>query len=50
MPKGTLRITPGEMTLVFHDPVETAELRPQDRGDLMNRVRRVMERSLDTRR
>ena len=46
MPKGTLGISPGEMTLVFHDPVETADLQPEDRADLMKRVRRVMEASL----
>ena len=46
MPKGTLRITPGEMTLRFHEPVETEGLVSEDRIALMRRVRRVMEEAL----
>ncbi len=46
MPKGTLRITPGRVTLRFHEPVETSGFRSEDRGRLMERVRRVMEQAL----
>ena len=49
MPKGTLRIRPGEMTLVFHPPVETAGLDPAERAALMESVRAGMQRALDER-
>ncbi len=48
MPKGTLRITPGEAYLKFLPPIS-----PRDAGsreDLMNRVRAAMETELDRRR
>lgn len=48
MPRGTLRITPGEAYLKFLPPI-----RPQDtesREDLMERVRAAMEAELDRRR
>ena len=46
MPRGSLKILPGEMTIVFHEPIATADLGSGDRGSLMERVRCVMEASL----
>jgi 1-acyl-sn-glycerol-3-phosphate acyltransferase len=47
MPKGTMKIRPGEMTLVFHRPVETVGLTDSDRSELLERVREEMQRALD---
>ena len=47
MPKGTLKIWPGEITLAFHPPVETANLDAAQRAALMERVRSLMQRALD---
>ena len=49
MPKGTLKIRPGVVTLVFHPPAETAGLEPSDRSALMESVRTTMQRELDER-
>jgi 1-acyl-sn-glycerol-3-phosphate acyltransferase len=46
MPRGSLKIRPGRMTIVFHEPIETAGLSAADRGALMAQVRQVMETSL----
>jgi 1-acyl-sn-glycerol-3-phosphate acyltransferase len=47
MPRGTLKIRPGEMTIVVHEPIETAGMSGADRGALMERVRGVMEAALE---
>lgn len=47
MPRGKLEIKPGEMTIVIHEPIETAGMGTADRGALMERVRKVMEGSLE---
>ncbi len=49
MPKGTLKISPGEVTLVFHPPAITEGLGDSDRGALMERVRTMMQQELDRR-
>lgn len=49
MPKGTLKITPGEVTLVFHPPAVTEGLEDSERGALMERVRTMMQQELDRR-
>jgi len=44
MPKGRFAIKPGDVTVIFHDPIE-----PQDFGDrecLMEKVRRVIDSGL----
>ena len=46
MPKGTLGLRPGAVTLVFHEPIETADMQAEDRAELMQRTRAVMERIL----
>ncbi len=46
MPPGALRISPGEMTIVFHEPIETAGLNAENRGELMARVRGIIEDAL----
>ncbi len=46
MPKGTLGVRPGTVTLVFHEPIETADMRAENRAELMERTRAVMEGSL----
>jgi 1-acyl-sn-glycerol-3-phosphate acyltransferase len=46
MPPDRLTIRPGEMTIVFHEPIETADMGAVDRGQLLERVRSVMEASL----
>ena len=43
MPKGSAHMKPGEVVLVFHEPVPTRGLSSEQRGELMNRVRAVME-------
>ncbi|MBI1354767.1 MAG: 1-acylglycerol-3-phosphate O-acyltransferase [Acidobacteria bacterium] len=48
MPKGTLRIHPGEMALLFHPPVPTIGLDPSERSALMERVRAEMQQALDS--
>ncbi|MEZ5361377.1 MAG: lysophospholipid acyltransferase family protein [Bryobacterales bacterium] len=48
MPKGSLKIHPGEMTIWFHEPIETEGLNDADRGKLIERVRAVMEEALET--
>lgn len=50
MPKGKLGITPGQVTLVFHDPIDTSTLGNEQRAALMNRVRRAMAGALEDRR
>lgn len=47
MPKGTLKIRSGEVTLIFHTPVETAGLDSAARATVMERVRSLMQRALD---
>ena len=47
MPRGTLKIRPGRMTIVIHEPIETAGMGVGDRGALMERARGVMEASLE---
>ena len=47
MPRGSLKIRPGKMTIVFHESIETAGMGPGDRSALMERVRGVMEASLE---
>jgi len=49
MPKGTLKISPGEVILVFHPPAVTEGLADSDRGALMERVRTAMQQELDRR-
>ena len=48
MPKGSLKVHPGEMTIWFHEPIETEGLNDADRGKLIERVRAVMEEALET--
>ncbi|HEX5284059.1 MAG TPA: lysophospholipid acyltransferase family protein, partial [Bryocella sp.] len=48
MPKGTLRITPGEAYLTFLQPIHPREA--ASREDLMERVRAAMEAELERRR
>ncbi len=43
MPKGSAHMKPGRVELVFHEPVPTKGLASEQRGELMNRVRAVME-------
>ena len=43
MPKGSGHMKPGEVELVFHEPVQTRGLASEQRGELMDRVRAVME-------
>jgi 1-acyl-sn-glycerol-3-phosphate acyltransferase len=50
MPRGTLKIRPGEMKLVFHEPIETAGMTSADRGALLERVRGAMQAALDAER
>ncbi len=47
MPPGSLKIRPGKMTIVFHESIETAGMGPGDRSALMERVRAIMETSLE---
>lgn len=47
MPKGTLKIQPGEITLIFHPPVETESLDAAGRAALMETVRARMQQALD---
>jgi 1-acyl-sn-glycerol-3-phosphate acyltransferase len=47
MPRGSLGIQPGEMVIVFHEPIETAGMDASSRGALMERVRVVMEAGLE---
>ena len=47
MARDSLMIRPGEMTIVFHEPIETAGLSAGDRGAVMERVRCVMEAALE---
>jgi 1-acyl-sn-glycerol-3-phosphate acyltransferase len=42
MPKGSLRVGHGTITVRFGEPIETAGLRPEDRDELMDRVRKSM--------
>ncbi len=49
MPKGKSFVQPGEIKLVFHQPVETAGLDDKNRLELMQRVRQTMQDSLDAR-
>ena len=49
MPAGSLKIRPGEVTIVFHEPIETRGLASADRGALIDRVRGVMETALRSR-
>jgi 1-acyl-sn-glycerol-3-phosphate acyltransferase len=46
MPKGSSVVRPGRMALVFHAPIETKNLREQDRQELMVLVRATMEATL----
>ena len=46
MPKGSSVVRPGRMALVFHAPIETKNLREQDRQELMALVRATMEATL----
>jgi 1-acyl-sn-glycerol-3-phosphate acyltransferase len=43
MPKGAVSLKPGEITLVFHDPVMTLGYTTEQRAELMKQVRTVME-------
>ena len=43
MPKGLAHMKPGEVVLVFHEPIPTEGLESEQRGELMGRVRGVME-------
>ena len=47
MPKGAWFVRPGHMALVFHPPVATEHLAPQDRIALMQQVRETMQDALD---
>lgn len=47
MRKGSMAIKPGEMTLVFHAPIETRGMTAADRSTLMERARRAIESGLD---
>ena len=46
MPKGKSTVVPGEISLVFHPPVLTEGLGPEARGELMKRIRQMMEEAL----
>ena len=46
MPKGRNWVQPGEVTLIFHEPIVTEGLTIQDRVGLMERTRFVMEKAL----
>ena len=46
MPKGKSLAAPGEISLVFHPPVLTEGLGPEARGELMKRIRQMMEEAL----
>ncbi len=43
MPKGSAHMRPGEVELVFHEPVPTRGLSSEQRAELMNRVQAVIE-------
>ncbi len=47
MPKGKLAVRPGRMALVFHPPIETKDLREDDRQELIARVRQTMQAALE---
>lgn len=42
LPKGALALRPGRVTLVFHEPLPTRGLRPEDREELMRRCREAI--------
>ena len=46
MPKGTVSLKPGEITLVFHDPIVTLGHTTEQRSELMKQVRIVMENEI----
>lgn len=46
MPKGRNWVQPGEVTLSFHQPIVTEGLTIQDRAELMERTRSVIEKAL----
>lgn len=47
MPRGTMNITPGTVTLVFHPAIATAELTSADRQGLIEEVVGITQRTLD---
>ena len=47
MPRGATYTRPGELSLWFHDAIPTDALQPDDRLDLMKRVREAMQAALD---
>ena len=47
MPKGATYMRPGELALWFHDPISTEALQPDDRLELMKRVRETMRAALE---
>ncbi len=47
LPKGTMLIRPGPLTIEFHPPVQTKNLEPSDRLDLMDKVRSIMQEAID---
>jgi 1-acyl-sn-glycerol-3-phosphate acyltransferase len=46
MPKGALALRPGQVTLVFHEPIPTRGLGQQDREELMRRCREAIGSAL----
>jgi 1-acyl-sn-glycerol-3-phosphate acyltransferase len=42
LPKNTLRIKPGRVKVTFGEPIETASYAPENKEELMERVRRAM--------
>ena len=46
LPNGTVQLLPGAARITVHDPIETAGLGPEDRDELMARVREVIASAL----